>query len=498
MHKKSILFALVLCMNFQNIHASTVTAITSKFHQVTHVFTRLKQILSNHKYLIAASIAGTALYKKKAAIGRFCTRIFNRVKARFFRPIEPAQPQAPIVVPVEPAQQPAPVGGLFLPIEQYPQNALFDAIERDDRDLVQYLLPHKDRFSQVNDQHNSLLARAIELGNLAIVRILLNDGYRYENGNARMPSALHVAARYGHRAIARELLDHPRRRDINYSVTRGLTALHVAAEHGHEGVVIELIINGANIDQHNMVQQTPLYLAARNGHSEVVWLLAMRGANLDPVIDQATGLPYPGEGALHTAAINRHFDTVRTLIQGGANINAVNDRGQLFDQIIDDPQIRTFRPFTDQLFDAIRRGNEEDASIAFNAGASPFAFNQAGSTPIHEAIDVYRPEATERDRIAHNLITLVGQRSTRVRDVQGRTPLHRAVMYNNLRLALMLLRAHADVNAQDNGGNTPLHYAGNHLMRNLLMLRYGANAAIVNNAGLTPIRGNLAAWQYGL
>ena len=153
--------------------------------------------------------------------------------------------------------------------------------------------------------------------------------------------------------------------------------MHTAAEYGHNGVVEELLIAGANINQQNIHQQTPLYLAARNGHSESVRLLASMGANVDPAIDPVTTLPYHGQGPLHTAAMHRHADTVRTLIQAGADINAANDRGLLFDQVIDDPAIMIYRRLTDELGAAIPHADIDAVTALMDQGASALSQNTA-------------------------------------------------------------------------------------------------------------------------
>lgn len=45
------------------------------------------------------------------------------------------------------------------------------------------------------------------------------------------------------------------------------------------------------------------------------------------------------------------------------------------------------------------------------------------------------------------------------KDSDGKTPLHRAALHGQRRLAELLLANHADIDAKDNEGKTPLHYA---------------------------------------
>ena len=285
MYKKLILLVVLMGAHFQQMQASRVPVSLSKIFRVVTI---LKGKLIKHKYLCATVFLGAVTYYKRAAIGNIFKRLFNAVKAKFTRRRR--------AVP-----QPTPVAMPFLPIEQYPETALFDAIEHNDIELLRHLLPfrnellphHRTRFELINAQHNTLLAKVVELNNVEMIRILIDAGMSLQN-NPDQPTALHVAARYGCREAAHELLNNPRRLDVNYSF--GRTALHTAAEYGHNGVVEELLIAGANINQQNIHQQTPLYLAARNGHSESVRLLASMGANVDPAIDPVTTLPYHGKG----------------------------------------------------------------------------------------------------------------------------------------------------------------------------------------------------------
>ncbi len=59
--------------------------------------------------------------------------------------------------------------------------------------------------------------------------------------------------------------------------------------------------------------------------------------------------------------------------------------------------------------------------------------------------------------------------SVNSRDPSGRTPLHRAVMANNIDTTTYLLERDADINAVDNDMRTPLHFASSINMIRLLM-----------------------------
>ena len=60
-----------------------------------------------------------------------------------------------------------------------------------------------------------------------------------------------------------------------------------------------------------------------------------------------------------------------------------------------------------------------------------------------------------------------------VKDYKGDTPLHRAVWMDNIELAKLLIASGTDVNAKDNYGETPLHLAKSEEMK-VLLEQHGA------------------------
>ena len=101
------------------------------------------------------------------------------------------------------------------------------------------------------------------------------------------------------------------------------------------------------------------------------------------------------------------------------------------------------------------------------------------------------------DSIARALISAVRPRAINIRNHEGQTLLHYASARHNLWIAKYLLHHGADVNAQDNHGNTPLHYAGYKDMRDEL-LKHGADFSLANHDGQTPISCNINLWLHDL
>lgn len=70
----------------------------------------------------------------------------------------------------------------------------------------------------------------------------------------------------------------------------------------------------------------------------------------------------------------------------------------------------------------------------------------------------------------------------------GETPLHWMATLGDDKGVLLLLNAGANINAQDNGGNTPLHRAisDRQVSAAQALLTAGADRALTNIEGLTP------------
>ena len=105
-----------------------------------------------------------------------------------------------------------------------------------------------------------------------------------------------------------------------------------------------------------------------------------------------------------------------------------------------------------------------------------------GSTPLYDAA---RKNNTE-------ILYLLLRRGADVNAIShGETALHKVVQFNNVKFTQILLKEGANPNIRDSiRGNTPLHYAvalRNSTLISLLM-SYGADMDVENNKGDTPAR----------
>jgi ankyrin repeat protein len=142
---------------------------------------------------------------------------------------------------------------------------------------------------------------------------------------------------------------------------------------------------------------------------------------------------------------------------------------------------------TPDVFEAAAAGRTEHlVALVAAEPALVNAFAPDGFTPLGLAA-YFGHQATAEALLARGADPgLAARNTTRVQ------PLHSAVANRDaaraLALAELLLRHGAEVNAQQEGGYTPLHEAAFHGDADLarLLLAHGANAALANADGQTP------------
>ena len=140
---------------------------------------------------------------------------------------------------------------------------------------------------------------------------------------AAAASTIHLAARSGDlEQVQRLVLDGV---NVNEKAVRDETPLMVAALAGQGEIVNYLLQRGADINARNNSGMTALHAAAHAGHADIVELLIAKGARVNDA-DNSFGVT-----ALHLASEENHLDTVRVLLKHDADLEAVEVNG--FDAI---------------------------------------------------------------------------------------------------------------------------------------------------------------------
>ncbi|GAB6022752.1 hypothetical protein CHUAL_006847 [Chamberlinius hualienensis] len=234
-----------------------------------------------------------------------------------------------------------------------------------------------------------------------------------------------------------------------------------------------------------------LHLAAKSGNAKMVDILVNDfKVNVNSVDDS-------GYTPLHISVINNNLDVVKILIKKyNANLHAINNNGctPLHEAAISNSpkmvhfllnncssnMLLQFNNATSSNQETLNKHKEIVKLIIQNYIG--YATATDGDTPLHMA--VIRNNIKLIKILIDNYDADVDSSNN-----DGRTPLHEAVINNNIAIVTMLIEDfQANVDAVDINGNTPLHWSVmiNSLeMFTLLSHRFNANVYTVDNERCT-------------
>ena len=289
--------------------------------------------------------------------------------------------------------------------------------------------------------------------------LLAGDDEAANAGDESGNSPLHHAAWNSQLAAMQLLLDHDA--DINLQSDQLWTPLHWATRNGRAQSVGWLLDHGAKVDVPAHLGQTALHIAAEQNYRVTLALLLAAGA--DPNANDING-----QTPVHLAALDGYTVTVTQLLDNGSDIEAKTSWGAT------------------PLSAAAARGRTSTVAALLLRKAEVDPKTDAGWTPLFAAVvGKYKGPAQFLRNSGADLHIVTGA---------GNTLLHAAASSGMDEWIVELLDAGLGINAEDDGGRTPLDHAHENLWTKTaeLLLAKGATPGPKPTLHHAAISGDLA------
>lgn len=374
-----------------------------------------------------------------------------------------------------------------------PQNhSLYAGVMREDFQFIENLL-HQTRISygKQNDFTHMLINYAIALNKTSVVHYLLKKGVNVPLNFDISPlqNKLTILENYG------SLIRIGSRLEINkIEHAQGCAPIHLSVQHNSNDMTKFLLHNRADVNNLDVLGRSPLSIAIDNNNSQIVKLLLKYNAsprNHNELNIIAGHYNHPNI-SLQEALLeeSKYEQRINQKILQTDLIEAMNSQ--------DISDVQTLLSTTDLkdiwdifaqvVYMAIAHGNLNLVRVLSQKCGDPKKFLQAfenTETPISFALRHHKQD----------IISFLSQISIfplgNAKDIAGsNAALNRAVtIEKSTELIDIAINQGAEINAPDQAGNIPLHYAvaSNHPEMVRLLLLYQANPNAQNNLGHTPL-----------
>lgn len=238
-----------------------------------------------------------------------------------------------------------------------------------------------------------------------------------------------------------------------------------ACKAGDRDEILRLLKKGADIDTHDVDGLSALHQACIDDNLELVEFLVENGADVNKGDNE-------GWTPLHATASCGFLSIARYLIEKGANVAAVNNDGELPVDVAESDEMEDMlqQQLEDLGIDAENARTEEERLMLADAknwlssgyfGEKPHP--KTGATALHVA--------SAKGYLKVMDILLRAGANVNAQDFDGWTPLHAAAHWGQKEAAEILAEAHCDMEIRNCVGQTAFDVAENEMVRVLEDLR---------------------------
>lgn len=202
------------------------------------------------------------------------------------------------------------------------------AIQRVSADLAELLLSHGLKLDTRNESRETPLMKAIYLGRTSLVKLFLEKGAQADDVDNNGLSPLMIAAYQGKTDIYNLVRKYSKKPAVKDQ--KGRSVLRWAAKGGNTDIIRDVLnIPGINVNEKDTQDgETPLMSAANNGNLEAVRLLLDKGADVNTKGKNGeTALLWAAKGWLGTWR-KTHEPIIEYLVDKGADVNARDKDGE--------------------------------------------------------------------------------------------------------------------------------------------------------------------------
>ncbi|XP_012688345.1 transient receptor potential cation channel, subfamily N, member 1 [Clupea harengus] len=301
---------------------------------------------------------------------------------------------------------------------------------------------------------------AVESGNVGIVKELLgglSEAQLRAQRSGDRDSALHICCRRKDAEMAKILVESGANIDVQNE--EGQTPLHIAAWEGDEATLKVFYQGKANPNIADKMDRSPLHVAAERGHTNIVEVLTEKFKS------NVLARTKDGSTLLYIASQCGHPETALTFLKKGVPLHMPNKSGAVC------------------LHAAAKRGHTAVVKALLLKGAQVDGTTKDGLTALHVAVQHCKPLVVQMLLGFGAKVQLNGGKAQE-------TPLHIAArVKEGEKVAEMLLKSGADVNAEQENGETAMHVAARHGSLQMLraLIEEGGDLTWKSKAGENPL-----------